>query len=77
VSLFIDNLILNVLRSWLFFVKNLITLAIVDMIILFGITVLLIVVAWKRSIWTSILLIPYAIWLIIATILAFSVSFLN
>jgi len=77
ISLFIDNALLNVLRSWLFFVKHWVLASIIEMGLLFIVTVLLILAVWNRAKWSWILLIPYALWLIIATFLAFNVLLLN
>ncbi|MBU0626306.1 tryptophan-rich sensory protein [Patescibacteria group bacterium] len=76
-SLFIDNAILNILWSRLFFVKHLFARSIIEMIALWIITMMLIIATWSRSKWSAILLIPYAIWLIIATVLALQVMILN
>ena len=76
-SLFIDNAILNILWSRLFFVKHLFVWSIVEMILLLAVTVMLIVATRTRSKWSAILLIPYALWLIVATVLAFQVMLLN
>lgn len=77
VSLFIDNAILNILRSWLFFVQHWILASIFEMIILFVTTLILIIAIWSRSKLASILLMPYAIWLIIATSYAMYIYSLN
>ncbi len=75
-SLFVDNLIMNVLRNRLFFVRHSLTWAIVDAILLFVITVLLIVSVWSRSKWSAILLIPYALWLIVTIVIVVNVMIL-
>jgi tryptophan-rich sensory protein len=77
ITLFIDNAILNVLRTWLFFVKHLFLWSIIEMILLWIVTVILIIAVWPRSKWSSLLLIPYAIWLIVATYLAIGICILN
>lgn len=77
ISLFIDNILLNVLRSYLFFVKHWIFVSIIEMLILWIVTVILIIVIWSRSRLSSLLLVPYAIWLIVATYLAIGIYILN
>jgi len=77
ISLFVDNIILNILRSWLFFVKHRIIVSIVEMILLWIVTVLMILAVWKRSRWSAYLLFPYALWLMIATFFVIRIYLLN
>lgn len=77
ISLFIDNAILNVLRSRLFFTKHLFVRSIVEMIILFIVTVMLTIAVRPRSKWSAYLLFPYILWLIVATIFAIKIYLLN
>lgn len=77
ISLFIDNALLNILRTWLFFVKHFFILAIIEMIVLWIFTVMMIIAIYPRSKLASYLLIPYALWLMIATYLAIWIYVLN
>gem|GEM_PF-5426672 len=77
ISMFIDNAVLNILRSRLFFVKHLFVRSIVDMILLLVVTVMLIIATYPRSKRSAYALIPYALWLIIATVFAIRIYFLN
>lgn len=77
VSLFIDNIILNVLWSYLFFVKHLMIWSIVEMIVLWLITLILAIALWYRNKIAALLLVPYLIWVIIATFFAYQTYILN
>ena len=77
ISLFVDNAILNVLRSRLFFTKHLFLWSIIEMIVLFIVTVMMIIAVRPRSRRSAYLLIPYASWLVIATIFAIKIYLLN
>jgi len=75
--MFLLNAALNVFWSFLFFNQHLIYAAFIEAIIL-GLTVVVLVVAiWPRSIWSSVLLIPYAAWVGFASYLTYSVWALN
>lgn len=71
------NAVLNVLWSWLFFYQGLIFVAIIEMIILEISTLLIIILNWRKQILSSILLMPYAGWVIFATYLAYMIWSLN
>jgi translocator protein len=77
ISLFIDNAILNVLRSWLFFTKHMILASVVEMILLLVVTVMLIIAVWPRTKLASYLLMPYALRLMIAAYYATRIYLLN
>lgn len=74
---FVVNGILNAYWSYLFFVQHQVGWAIVEMIGLEITVLILIWLMWKRVRWSAILLIPYAVWVIFATYLAYSFWILN
>jgi len=77
VKLFITNAILNVGWSYLFFGLHRIGWPIAEMVILNLTTIILIVLLWKRTLWSAILLIPYVVWVVFATYLAYLIWLLN
>lgn len=77
IGLFILNIILNVLWSYLFFGQHLIGLAAVEAVIL-GLSVLsLIVLIWPFGKLSASLLIPYCGWVFFASYLTYSIWLLN
>jgi benzodiazapine receptor len=71
--MFLLNAALNVFWSFLFFNQHLIFAAFVEAIVL-GLTVVILVVAiWPLSKWSSVLLIPYALWVGFASYLTYAV----
>ena len=75
--LFLVNAAFNVLWSFLFFNQHLLAVSIFEAALL-GLSVMaLIILIWPISRWASILLIPYAGWVIFATYLTYSVWLLN
>lgn len=76
-SLFILNAVLNALWSYLFFVRHLLGLAVVEMGLLNLTTLLLMVLIKKRSKAAAWLLLPYFLWVSFATYLAYQVWMLN
>lgn len=77
IGIFIANAILNVFWSGLFFSLHLIGASIIEMIILEISVLALIVLIWPISRWASVLLIPYAGWVIFATYLAINIWKIN
>lgn len=77
VILFLINAFLNLFWSFLFFFQGLILVAIIEMIVLELTVILLAVLLWKYSKKASILLWPYALWVVFATYLAFQIYILN
>lgn len=69
ISLFVTNFILNVLWSYFFFSLKRADLAFLDLILLWISTLALIKVNYKTNKLSSILLIPYLVWLSFAGIL--------
>jgi tryptophan-rich sensory protein len=77
IGIFIANAVLNVLWSYLFFFMNLLGSPIIEMIFLELSVLALCILIWPRSKTASILLWPYAAWVIFATYLAISIWQLN
>jgi tryptophan-rich sensory protein len=77
IALFVLNIILNVLWSYLFFGQHLIGLAVAEAVIL-GLSVLsLIILIWPFSKLSASLLIPYCGWVFFASYLTYSIWSLN
>ena len=77
IGLFILNIILNVLWSYLFFGQHLISFAVAEAFAL-GISVLaLIILIWPFSNSAALLLAPYCGWVFFATYLTYSIWLLN
>ncbi len=77
IVLFIVNGILNFLWSYLFFNLHLVGASIVEMLFLEATVIALIILIKFSSKTASILLYPYAIWVIFATFLAYQILLLN
>ena len=75
--LFIINGILNFLWSYLFFNLHLVGAAVVEMVLLEATVIILIILIRFSSKTASVLLYPYAIWVIFATFLAYQILLLN
>lgn len=76
-GLFLANGFLNVFWSYLFFTKHLIYISMFDELFLELTVIALIALIWKISPLASLLLLPYAGWVIFATWLTYSVWKLN
>ena len=77
VGLFAFNAALNAFWSYLWFASQLMGLAIIEMIVLEATVIALMVLIWPRSRWASLLLLPYAGWVLFATYLATTVWQMN
>jgi benzodiazapine receptor len=75
--LFIFNAILNVTWCYLFFYKHMIGLSLIEIIGLNLTTISLIILLYKNTLLSSVLLIPYALWGSFATILTFAFWMIN
>lgn len=75
--LFLFNALLNIFWSFLFFNQHLIGFSIIEMVVLEATVIGLIVMIWPLSKWASTLLIPYAVWVVVATYLAYNIWILN
>lgn len=76
-GLFLANGFLNVLWSYLFFGKHLITLAFYEMIVLELTLLALHALTWKKSKTASLLLLPYTLWIAFATFLTYQIVLLQ
>ena len=76
-GLFVIQLVVNALWSWLFFAWHLGAAAFVDILLLLGLIVLTMVHFWKHSRLATCLLIPYFCWVCFAAFLNFSFWQLN
>jgi benzodiazapine receptor len=74
---FVVNGVLNAFWSYLFFFNHQVGVAIAEMIALEASVLVLIWLMWKRVRLSAILLIPYAVWVVFATYLAYSFLVLN
>jgi benzodiazapine receptor len=61
----------------LFFYQQWVGSALIEMLLLEATVVLLIIMMWRKLLRSSILLIPYAVWVAFATYLAYSFWILN
>ncbi|MCX6822827.1 MAG: tryptophan-rich sensory protein [candidate division SR1 bacterium] len=75
--LFIANAVLNVLRSWIFFVNHWSVFAFVEMIVLWLVTFALFLLLMRKNRISAWLLLPYLIWVILASFFAYQVIVLN
>lgn len=76
-SIFLIHLIFNGLWSWLFFAWNLGGLAFADIIVLWSLILTTIVLFWRTSSASGMLLIPYLMWVSFASVLSFTMWQLN
>lgn len=76
-ALFALNACLNLSWTYLFFRKHMIGLALIDAVLLFFVTLLLLVLIGKRSLLTASLLAPYVGWLSFAIVLNSAVWLMN
>ncbi|KAA3641884.1 MAG: tryptophan-rich sensory protein [Proteobacteria bacterium] len=75
--LFLVQLVVNALWSWLFFAWHLGAYAFIDIIILWFLIVATIVTFWRVQSWAGALLIPYVLWVSFAAFLNYTVWQLN
>lgn len=75
--LFLLQMILNVMWSWLFFGAKSPGLALIEIIILWGVILWNIVVFYRVRKWAGYLLIPYIAWVSFVMVLNFSLWWLN
>lgn len=74
-KIFLINLCLNILWSWLFFTLHMPTLAFIDLILMWISIIILIKINWKTSKLSSWLLLPYALWVTFAGLLNYLIAF--
>ncbi|MCX7545797.1 TspO/MBR family protein [Marinicella gelatinilytica] len=75
--LFLVQLAVNALWSWLFFAWHLGAYAFIDIIVLWFLIVATIVTFWRVQPWAGALLIPYVLWVSFAAFLNYTVWQLN
>lgn len=76
-GLLIANGFLNAFWCYLFFTSRLVFAAIIEMVILEATVIALIILLWRRARVSAILFVPYAVWVVFATYLAYSFWRLN
>jgi benzodiazapine receptor len=76
-SLFIIQLVLNALWTWIFFVWKQGALAFVEILVLWAMILCTTIAFWRVRALAGILLIPYLAWVSFASVLAFTVWRLN
>jgi len=76
-GLFIANAVLNVCWSLLFFTLHFTYASFVEMIFLEGTVIALMILIYKRSKTSSLLLLPYAVWVAFATYLTSQIILIN
>lgn len=75
--LFLVQLVLNALWSWLFFTWHLGALAFLDIVVLWFLIVATVVTFWRVRALASVLLLPYLLWVSFAAALCYAVWQLN
>lgn len=75
--LYLVQLVINMLWSWLFFGWHLGGWAIVDVIVLWGLIITTLVGFWRVSRLAGVLLVPYLLWVSFAAVLNYTVWQLN
>jgi tryptophan-rich sensory protein len=76
-TVFLVQLALNALWSWLFFAWYLGALAFVDIVLLLVFIAINIVLFGRVSVWAGLLLVPYFLWVSFASVLNFAMWQLN
>lgn len=77
ITLFLTNAFLNIFWTFLFFRHHLIGFALLDAIVLEIVTIALVVFIAKKSVWVSLLLLPYVAWVAFAIYLNYLILMLN
>jgi tryptophan-rich sensory protein len=67
----------NVAWSYIFFTKHLIGLAVIDSLLILMTAGMIMVIAWRVSKMSSLLLVPYVLWVSFATYLTYDIYTLN
>jgi tryptophan-rich sensory protein len=75
--LFLVQLALNALWSWLFFGWHRGALALADILLLWALIVATLISFWRIRPWAGALLVPYLLWVSFASVLNYSVWQLN
>ena len=76
-TLFLVQLVVNALWSWLFFGWHLGALAFADIVVLWALVLATLIVFWRLDRWAAALLVPYLLWISFAAALNLAVWQLN
>jgi len=76
-SAYVAQLLLNAAWSWLFFGRNDIGLALIDVVILWLVILATLLLFWRRRPLAGVLMTPYAIWVGFASVLNYQLWRLN
>ena len=76
-TLFLVQLVVNALWSWLFFGWHLGALAFADIVVLWALVLATLIVFWRLNRWAAALLVPYLLWISFAAALNLAVWQLN
>lgn len=76
-TLFLVQLAVNALWSWLFFGWHLGALAFADIVVLWALVLATLIVFWRLNRWAAALLVPYLLWISFAAALNLAVWQLN
>lgn len=77
ITLFIIQFVLNLLWSVIFFANKCVGLAFIEIVLLLIMIIATMFVAKRVSLWSTILLVPYLLWVSFATLLSGAIYFLN
>lgn len=77
ITLFIIQFVLNLLWSVIFFANKCVGLAFIEIVLLLIMIIATMVVAKRVSLWSTVLLVPYLLWVSFATLLSGAIYFLN
>lgn len=75
--LFLVHLILNAAWTWLFFGLHRLTVAAVEIVILWSMIAVLVILFWKRDRIAGFLLLPYLLWVTYAVTLSIGFAIIN
>src|SRR3989344_3946065 len=73
IGLYVANAVLNILWSYIFFDRRKLGWAVVEAVVLAASVVALIVVLWSTMRFAAIVLLPYLVWVVFATYLAYNI----
>lgn len=77
IGIFVFNGIVNAVWSYIFFTKHLIGLAVIDAVLILITVGMMIVLVWSYSKVSSVLLLPYLLWVSFASYLTYVIYTLN
>ena len=73
IGLYVANAVLNILWSYIFFDRRKLGWAVVEAVVLAASVVALIVALWSTMRFAAIVLLPYLVWVVFATYLAYNI----